>query len=406
MRDRVLNLVTGPVRLCRGRVAGKTRGQALVMVGVMMMVLIGFAALVIDGGTAWYNRRLMQNAVDAAALAAAQNLPQTSGYWDASGYGVRWLANDYAVTRNGVTDMVVDSSPQPAAGSESCTANPNVDILICQTYGPSDTVRVTAHKTYRPIFGLVGFVDIPIRARATAVVGSIRSACVAPFFQTEDILRASGVWDSSGLALNRATIMKTSSGDGTSGNFLGLRLPEGSGAAVFRDAIGNPSRCLGETAPQTSGTASTEPGNMVGPLNQGMADRKAAWQAQGTCLSTAATTYLRPDGKLFNGDIELTPATCYRMIQIPLLAGAITDFSGATTAPVRGFLTFYISNWCGGSSDPRARSGICDPPTENPSLGQLQAGELWGYYVGFTAQGNEDFNAYDGFGTKIVALIG
>ena len=50
-------------------------GQALVFVALILMVLVGIAALVVDGGS-WYQAdRRLQTAADAAALAGAQHLP-------------------------------------------------------------------------------------------------------------------------------------------------------------------------------------------------------------------------------------------------------------------------------------------------------------------------------------------
>jgi hypothetical protein len=397
-----------PMNFMARRLEGKSQGQALIYVTIMMMTLLAFAALVVDGGMIFMNRRQMQNAVDAAALAGAQNLPLGPN----DPLGARPVACDYAMStdKNFVSDMTVDCSDQAPSGSEACNANPSVDILVCQTYIPNDTVRVTAHKTFDPLFGAgLGWTSINIRTQAAAVLGSIHSACVAPFFQTQDLLEASGVWDGSGVELNRATIMKTSSGDANSGNFLALELPGGGGANAWSDAIASTSRCQGDDAPQTSGTAETKTGNMVGPFDSGMKRRKDSWVAQGNCPSTNARDYLDEEtGRLWNGELELTPSTCYRMIVIPLLAGTSTDYNGHTTAGVRGFLTFYISNWCGQSSTPKKGSGSdaqhCAAPSENPSLGQLGNGELWGYYVGFLAAG-EDIQAYDGFGTKVVLLI-
>jgi hypothetical protein len=123
-----------------------------------------------------------------------------------------------------------------------------------------------------------------------------------------------------------------------------------------------------------------------------MSDRQAAWTAQGNCPNADATTYLAADGRLWNGSIELSPSTCYRMIVIPMLDGTYANFNGTKSAPIRGFLTFYISDYCG--------NGHC------PSSPSMEKGELLGYYVGFIAAGGVDFQPYDGFGTKIVALIG
>ena len=50
-------------------------GQALVLVAFTLMVLVGMAALVVDGGS-WYQAdRRLQTAADAAALGGAQHLP-------------------------------------------------------------------------------------------------------------------------------------------------------------------------------------------------------------------------------------------------------------------------------------------------------------------------------------------
>ena len=50
-------------------------GQALIFVVLAMFVLIGFTAFAVDAGRAWFTQRELQRSVDAAALAAAQDLP-------------------------------------------------------------------------------------------------------------------------------------------------------------------------------------------------------------------------------------------------------------------------------------------------------------------------------------------
>src|SRR5438105_7501479 len=62
------------------------RGQVLVLAAMMMTALIGFLALVIDVGNAYAQRRMVQNAADAASLAA-----------------VRYLANNM----NGASDATI-----------------------------------------------------------------------------------------------------------------------------------------------------------------------------------------------------------------------------------------------------------------------------------------------------------
>ena len=54
-------------------------GQVMVLAALLFTVLMGFGALAIDVGRITVEKSHLQNAVDAAALAAAQDLPDTSG---------------------------------------------------------------------------------------------------------------------------------------------------------------------------------------------------------------------------------------------------------------------------------------------------------------------------------------
>src|SRR5581483_136326 len=56
------------------------RGQAIVLVAVMVGVVVGMAALAIDGSRAYTLRRDMQNAADYASLAAADSFQRTGSY--------------------------------------------------------------------------------------------------------------------------------------------------------------------------------------------------------------------------------------------------------------------------------------------------------------------------------------
>jgi Flp pilus assembly protein TadG len=59
------------------------RGQAIVLIAIMLAVVVGMAALAIDGSRAYALRRDLQAAVDAAALAAADTLQKTGSYTQA-----------------------------------------------------------------------------------------------------------------------------------------------------------------------------------------------------------------------------------------------------------------------------------------------------------------------------------
>lgn len=67
-------------RFCGSRLgaAGDESGQAIVLVALTMVILLGFVGLTIDVGNAYFTQRELQKAADAAALAAALELPDSA----------------------------------------------------------------------------------------------------------------------------------------------------------------------------------------------------------------------------------------------------------------------------------------------------------------------------------------
>jgi Flp pilus assembly protein TadG len=57
------------------RILNNERGATAVLTALFMVFIIGFAAIAVDYGNLVLHRRTLQSAVDAAVLAAAQNLP-------------------------------------------------------------------------------------------------------------------------------------------------------------------------------------------------------------------------------------------------------------------------------------------------------------------------------------------
>ncbi len=74
-------------------------GQVLPFIVLMLFVIIGMVALVLDGGSVMANRRTAQVAADAAAMAGANRT--CYGYYDAEA-----VAEAYA-TNNGATSTSV-----------------------------------------------------------------------------------------------------------------------------------------------------------------------------------------------------------------------------------------------------------------------------------------------------------
>ena len=126
------------------------RGQSLVIVLLFMTVLIGMAAAVIDVGS-WYraDRKLQANA-DAAALAGAQELPESAPAAQAA--ALAWAdKNDGGVTA--------------------------ANIKFRSTVIANDTVEVTAERRAPGFFAkLFGFDSVQVRAKAAARAGVMNRA--------------------------------------------------------------------------------------------------------------------------------------------------------------------------------------------------------------------------------------
>jgi Flp pilus assembly protein TadG len=94
------------------RLRGYERGQVLALAAISMVVLMGFLALAVDVGMLWTERRQMQTAADAAAVAAAVALRdgddvQTAGQGAAS-------LNSFT---NGQNSVTVTVNNPPLSGS-------------------------------------------------------------------------------------------------------------------------------------------------------------------------------------------------------------------------------------------------------------------------------------------------
>jgi hypothetical protein len=80
-------------------------GQSLIIVGALLLILVALIGLVVDVGNAYAQRRIVQNACDAAALAGAQMLVHQEDYMAGGAYLRNWqvieTVEDFA-ERNGV----------------------------------------------------------------------------------------------------------------------------------------------------------------------------------------------------------------------------------------------------------------------------------------------------------------
>jgi hypothetical protein len=129
-------------------------GQVVVLLLTFLVVLLGIAAAAIDVGS-WYRAdRALQSSVDAAALAAAQALPDDPG-------GASALAAEYAGKNGGGLDTV----------------------SVTKAVVDNDTVVVTGKRSAPGFFSKVFGIDsVEVHARASARAATIEEArWAAPF---------------------------------------------------------------------------------------------------------------------------------------------------------------------------------------------------------------------------------
>jgi Flp pilus assembly protein TadG len=168
------------------------KGQALIIIVLGMVALIGLTALAVDGGNAYADRRNAQNAADTAALAAALGkINQPAGTspataWKDSGYS-RATSNGY--DNNGTSNIVHVYECDEA--NATCTLPAGTD--------PAQYIQVTITSTVNTYFAsVVGVSQLTNNVRAisrasagvispmwggSAVVGLNPSGCKAVTYQ-------------------------------------------------------------------------------------------------------------------------------------------------------------------------------------------------------------------------------
>lgn len=131
------------------------RGQVVVLVALVLIVLLGAAALVIDVGRAYVAKRHLQASADAAATAGALELPDAA------------VAVAYAQEYSGRVGAKNHETKLPPV-----TATVTTKCLSSYPCNPVNTIVVEQSTVVPTIFARVlGIDQFTIRARATALMG-------------------------------------------------------------------------------------------------------------------------------------------------------------------------------------------------------------------------------------------
>jgi Flp pilus assembly protein TadG len=165
----------------RGDPAREERGQILVIFALALIVIIGMVGLVLDGGSAFAQRRAEQNAADLAAIAGANAYLHESQ--SGAGNHVAWQATAKAAaftaaTRNGY--------------SSASGATVNVPDFEVMQSGYRVRVNITATHT-NTFARVLGANSWDVSVTAAAITGSIDTAVgAAPWTMHINAFNANG----------------------------------------------------------------------------------------------------------------------------------------------------------------------------------------------------------------------
>lgn len=222
-------------------------GSVTVIVACAMVLILGIAALVIDVGILYYNKVLLSNAADAAALAGVQELPGDHG--KAVGE-----AEAYAMS-NGVEEGHVAAEVLPDGRS----------------------IRVTTSRLVPLGFArILGFSSAEVTASAKASIGATKGLTgAAPFGVVHQDFVFGEVYTLKYSPSNK-------SDDAGPGNFGALALG-GRGASNYLDNIMYGYQERLEVGDEVPTIIETEPGNMAGPTVTGINSRIAGCTHEPKC---------------------------------------------------------------------------------------------------------------------------
>jgi hypothetical protein len=324
------------------------RGIAVLFVALFLLVSLWFVSMAIDVGKVMAARTELQAAADAAALAGASAIDPITGVIDqplAKARAAAAAANNKAYQAV-ETAVVID---------------PELDVEFPQP----DRVKVTVKRTeatgnpvvlhFAQTFGLP---DIGVQADATAEAQELNSICegLVPFAPTNPPGQV-GFFDS----CDSTYALKVGAGNSSQGNFQLLDYPEcneddftGSGGAAVRYYTHYGYQCcinLGSTF------VLTEPGNKVGPLQQGIQDR---WDEDTDKTSHCYQNY-RGNGKrvFITPIIETFDVNGKKMVRIVNFAAFFLQYrptGSMVSQGVKGQFIQYVAP--GSASGPPVDTGI------------------------------------------------
>ena len=159
------------------RTRGSRRGQAIVIMALAMVAICGMLALAIDAGRLYFQRRLMQDAVDSGALAGAQSLVGTVANPNGQpNYALYYALDDtFAVFNQNPANNDPTSSYYTSPINHTVTDTEGGYTITAVAPSGYDNKQVQVTVSYNAVATFVqilGFSQVAIVATATAEAGT------------------------------------------------------------------------------------------------------------------------------------------------------------------------------------------------------------------------------------------
>ncbi|HWI54226.1 MAG TPA: pilus assembly protein TadG-related protein [Desulfobacteria bacterium] len=294
------------------RFALNERGSITILSAIVIVVLVGFAALAVDGGYLYYRHTRLQDITDAAALSAAAKIADTHN-------ASQKKDNGFSEAKLILTKNRLSAVDEPLLlYTARITTEGNESGIMTVSYPDASgvgkvkvTMNVDANTYFAKVFGNTG---ASINVTATAQVGqsSIHSGQLAPF---------SFFWDTYtiGQPYNLSLSPNDGTGGGVSGNY---------GFLDYGDNFANNVMYGWGGTLRVGEEKYTYPGETVGPMEDGILYRIQFCTA--------------------NHDPDCTEISyvedCPRIVVIPI----VSNFSvakGRSQVTIVGFAKFFITGY-------------------------------------------------------------
>jgi hypothetical protein len=318
----------GPLRVGLRSLFTQERGSILVLGVAGFAAICAFLGLSVDVGKLLQQRAALQNAADAAVLAAAGQLPTSPS--QAITDGRSWYA------KNGGETSEIDS------------------LAVTTTSTSNDTVTITAHREVdfflAPLFGEDG-AETSATAQAT-IYGLKGRKGLMPW----GLLQTNPCFSGGLPRLGAECTIKFGSGGGGSGDYGALRLYGGSGANIYRNAVNNGSADIYRIGDRIT----PESGNMSGPTSQGLSDRLAreptAGCGDGAGQDTFSEVFTVGTGGIYHLNCPDSP----RVMVIPI----VDQLAYPSQSTITNFVLMYLEDSPGGGDVLGRVAGVdIDPET-------------------------------------------